>query len=331
MAIVEVDTEFVGRDKTGKAFEKLVAWIEAQLNKYGKVTPNDYIQDQQVVGIKCKRQCDVTIWTQSATGEEILTLVEVRARGKGQDIQWLDEVATKKAAVGAHRTILVSKTRFSKAAQEKAKFHSVELRTYQQAVKEDWVSWLDPHFRVVYVGPLVTNMKLKLIDQHCEEISFTDEFRAATWNDTTPIFEDETGVPTVSRAEVEANVIAGLKAMANVAANQMSPEEPPVLAEFGVDIDPTRQLWLRDREGTRRRLRAVLLGAEISKIVASTQGKVSRLRDILTGRVVSEDVLCVLPIGEQREIHARVLKEMSGEPNAAFTLNFQLVKLGGPR
>jgi len=108
-----------------REFEQLVARIEADTAPLGlKITSPDRI--------RCKitgrlREVDASIRSQVGT-TNILITIECRKRGRRQDVTWIEQLATKKLAIGADRTIAVSSSGFSPEAEATAHRHAIDLR-----------------------------------------------------------------------------------------------------------------------------------------------------------------------------------------------------------
>ena len=59
---------------------------------------------------------------------ELLITLECRARSRVQDVTWIEQLATKRAHIGADRTIAVSSTEFTEAAKRAGAAHNISLR-----------------------------------------------------------------------------------------------------------------------------------------------------------------------------------------------------------
>lgn len=88
-----------------RQFEQLVARIEADAGPLGlTVTSPDRIRCRTTGRL---REVDASVRTQIGTSSILIT-VECRKRRAKQDVTWIEELATKKHAIGAARTIAVS-------------------------------------------------------------------------------------------------------------------------------------------------------------------------------------------------------------------------------
>jgi hypothetical protein len=113
------------RDPEWREFERLVARIEADAGSRGLVVKSP---DR----LRCKltgrlREVDASIRAKVGTTEMLVT-IECRRRSKLQDVTWIEQLATKKSSIGADRTIAVSASGFSAAAQTAASHAGISLR-----------------------------------------------------------------------------------------------------------------------------------------------------------------------------------------------------------
>lgn len=113
------------RDPEWREFERLIARIEADAGPRGLVVKSP---DR----LRCKltgrlREVDASIRAQVGTAEMLVT-IECRRRSKIQDVTWIEQLATKKSSIGADRTIAVSASGFSAAAQIAASHAGISLR-----------------------------------------------------------------------------------------------------------------------------------------------------------------------------------------------------------
>lgn len=114
-----------GQDPEWREFERLVARIEADADP-GNVTVTS--PDR----IRCKitgqlREVDASIRTRIGSAEVLLT-IECRRRTAIQDVTWIEQLAAKKKAIGADRTIAVSASGFTDNARKVAEQSGVSLR-----------------------------------------------------------------------------------------------------------------------------------------------------------------------------------------------------------
>jgi hypothetical protein len=68
---------------------------------------------------------------------DILITIECRERSRAQDTTWIEQLATKRLHIGADRTIAVSSTPFTAAAQKAAATHGISLRRIADLTAEE--------------------------------------------------------------------------------------------------------------------------------------------------------------------------------------------------
>ncbi len=82
------------------------------------------------------REVDASIRAQVGTAR-ILVTVECRKRWPKEDVSWIEQLATKKANIGAARTIAVSSTGFSAGAEAVARQLGIDLRQMSEVSASD--------------------------------------------------------------------------------------------------------------------------------------------------------------------------------------------------
>jgi hypothetical protein len=108
-----------------REFEQLVARIEADAGPRGLAIKSPDRIRCNVTGRL--REVDASI--RSKIGPvEVLTTIECRRRSKVQDVTWIEQLAAKKLAIGANRTIAVAAAGFSANAKMIADRHGIWLR-----------------------------------------------------------------------------------------------------------------------------------------------------------------------------------------------------------
>ena len=217
-----------------REFEQLVARIEESLAPTGaKVTSPDRVKD--LVSGRL-REVDASI-RYNVGSAHILLPLEGRTRRGVQDDTWIEQLATKRAKIGAAKTIAVSATGFSESAVKTAQLYGIELRTLQDRIGEE------------IVQQFVSGMKMSLI--------ITD------YSARTIAFELEGGVPlpaeelapeiaeAFDRGEPEIAVITHPATGKGFTVQELLfAREPPNLPEDG-SIVPTRvQIGFKPRTFT---------------------------------------------------------------------------------
>jgi hypothetical protein len=108
-----------------KDFEQLVARIEKDAGPLGLVvTSPDWVLCK-ITGRK--REVDASIRSRAGT-TNILITIECRKRHPKQDVTWIEQLVTKRDAIGAACTIAVSSSGFTPNAVAVANRHGIQLR-----------------------------------------------------------------------------------------------------------------------------------------------------------------------------------------------------------
>lgn len=138
-----------GRDEPSwRKFEELVAHIEQTLAGSGAVVKSPDKVPDLVTGEP--RQVDASIRL-TVGSAPILITVECREREGNEDITWIEQMATKRASIGAAKTVAVSSTGFSPAAKEAARFYGIELRTLEDRIGEEIVKQFLSGLRITLI------------------------------------------------------------------------------------------------------------------------------------------------------------------------------------
>jgi hypothetical protein len=126
------------KPKPGRILEMLTARIEGALSgSEVKVKSPDHIPDRVSGGT---REVDVSL--RSTVGStDILVIVECRDRGRAADVTWIEQVKSKRDAVGASKAIAVASGTFSKKALAAAGAYGVDARTVAQVHAAEVRRW----------------------------------------------------------------------------------------------------------------------------------------------------------------------------------------------
>jgi len=112
-------------DAEWRQFEQLVARIEADAAPLGWIVRSPDRVTCEITGRL--REVDASIQP-AASDKPFLVTIECRRRKKKEDVTWIEQLASKKAAIGADRTIAVSAVGFSSEAVTAARFYGIDLR-----------------------------------------------------------------------------------------------------------------------------------------------------------------------------------------------------------
>lgn len=125
-------------NKAWKEFEKLAARIERALsNDDVRVKCPDRILDNDTQTL---REVDASI-RYKVGSVEMLIILECRLRGRSQGTMWIEQLESKRRALGAVKCIAVSSSSFSKPAIKKANSLGIELRTIQSLDEHAIKQW----------------------------------------------------------------------------------------------------------------------------------------------------------------------------------------------
>jgi hypothetical protein len=117
-----------------RRFEELVARIEADAGPLGlTVTSPDRVRCRITGRL---REVDASVRMKVGTADVLVT-IECRRRRNKQDVTWIEQLATKKRAIGATHTIAVSASGFSREAIESAEHHGIDLRELSEISAAD--------------------------------------------------------------------------------------------------------------------------------------------------------------------------------------------------
>lgn len=86
------------------------------------------------------REVDASIRVRVGSTEVLIT-IECRDRTRLEDITWIEQLVTKRAALGISRTIAVSAKGFTEGARQCAAHHGIELRHLAEISRDDILNW----------------------------------------------------------------------------------------------------------------------------------------------------------------------------------------------
>ena len=130
-----------------REFEELVARIEQVLaGETVKISSPERIRSL-ITGRK--REVDASLRTRVGSSEILIT-IECRKRSAKQDVTWIEQLVSKKQAIGAARTIAVASSAFSSDAIRVAEHYGIDLRVLSEIDNAELQRWTLPQF-VVHV------------------------------------------------------------------------------------------------------------------------------------------------------------------------------------
>lgn len=145
-----------------REFELFVSRIEKALAPLGAtVASPDRIPDKVTGQL---REVDASVRYKVGTVPMLVT-IECRDRTGIQDVQWIEQLAAKKASIGASATVAVASSGFTAPAIKKAEASGIELRTLAKATAQDFVDWLGCQTVVLEVSEWnLASLALELYD-----------------------------------------------------------------------------------------------------------------------------------------------------------------------
>jgi hypothetical protein len=248
-------------------FERMIQRIESALAPLGAVVEHNIkVHDFQS---EEPRQIDVCI-RYPREGQQGLVTVECRKRETKSDVQWIDLLVGKRAAIRADRTIAVCFKGLSAPALEKAQATGIEVRSIKEITPEEISSWCEVR-HMLYVPPSLTGARIHLFDDRLEYINPAD-FSAATLraiakqgNEAPVVFMDGKGTSLNAIIMSYQNAFRGTKEDLH---HGVAYDGKPVLKVVHFQVDPNRHL-VKTEKGPRRvafALLAVLVKLEIQKV-----------------------------------------------------------------
>lgn len=156
-------------DKKGRMLEKLVASLERIIanNPEIEIKSPDYIPDKDTGEM---REVDVSIRSKVGSSD-VLVIIECRDRKSKQDVQWIEQIATKRKSVSASIAMAVSASGFSAPALIKAKSEGIEIRKVEEITIDEIRSWFKP------MGITVSNYTYSLINVEFGFIGYEESMR----------------------------------------------------------------------------------------------------------------------------------------------------------
>ena len=168
--------------RKGRDLEKVVGLLEQLIeNNNIKITSPEYIIGKNS---KSNRELDITL-RKSIGSTEILVMIECRDRpsSESEGVEWLEQIATKRADVGASKAVVVSSTSFTSGAKETAKAYDIDLRSFEEVNKDDIELWFEMKqvsifqnkFKIIFVNVHFIN-KTDNIQLTSSKIDLNDKF-----------------------------------------------------------------------------------------------------------------------------------------------------------
>jgi len=120
--------------KQGTEYQELLSDITKQLTPEANVLSPEYI-----LGVNSKRKREIDISVRFKQGfSEIFVMIEVRDRTRPCDIEYIEQLKTKREDVKADKVIVICKKGFSKTAKEFAQGVGIDLLEFDDIPQMDW-------------------------------------------------------------------------------------------------------------------------------------------------------------------------------------------------
>jgi hypothetical protein len=124
--------------RAGRELELLVAHLERNLGSSDiTVTSPDWLEDK-VTGER--REIDISLKGKVGS-HNVLIILECRDKKRNEDVTWIEQLVTKREAVGANKAIAVSSIGFTSGAIAKANHENIELRTLEELTSDSIKDW----------------------------------------------------------------------------------------------------------------------------------------------------------------------------------------------
>lgn len=117
-----------------RRFEQMVSRIERDAGRLGLIVMSPDRIRSLITGDL--REVDASIRSRDGDSKDLVT-IECRKRASKEDVTWIEQLATKKEAIGAVRTIAVSSSGFSKQARKAAAHYGIDLRLISEITLAD--------------------------------------------------------------------------------------------------------------------------------------------------------------------------------------------------
>ena len=121
--------------KRSNDFQKMVTQIETQL-----VSGEGYVTESKMVWDsidEMEREIDIVIETEIG-GHAVTIGIECRDRSRPADVTWVDEMIGKHRNLDLGKSVLVSRSGFTKSARTKATNNNIDTYTFEKSLDVDW-------------------------------------------------------------------------------------------------------------------------------------------------------------------------------------------------
>jgi hypothetical protein len=150
----------MGMARLGREFEVLVRNLE-ELFTGSSV---EVRSPDRITGRITGRLREVDITLRANVGSSpVLIGIECRDRAARADVQWIEQIVTKRDEIGAHKMIAVSSKGFSAAAIKLARERGIEARTLREVLPVEAFDWLEAReFRPCFVSYRLIDISIEV-------------------------------------------------------------------------------------------------------------------------------------------------------------------------
>jgi len=125
--------------RDGREFERLIEKLERLVASSDvEIIRNAKLIDKRTGG---EREIDILLKAKVAGSHDINIIIECRNRNANPDVKWIDEIATKRNAVGAHKAVAISSIPLTKKALKAAEAENIAVRTVSALNISDVSQW----------------------------------------------------------------------------------------------------------------------------------------------------------------------------------------------
>jgi len=151
--------------KRSNEFQKLIYLIKRQIAKNSIVYESKMLND---IRTDSSVEVDIIIETE-IFGIELIVGIECTSTKRPATVEWVREMLGKHQDLPIDKTILVSKSGFSKEALKKAALSGITAITFEEAGSEDW--------KKCFLPDQLVNLKfdLKNVCIHCDQLHILDK------------------------------------------------------------------------------------------------------------------------------------------------------------
>lgn len=265
----------------GRKFEALVASLTNCLHDKAAITPNDKLVDKHTGR---KRQIDISIRVSDGPSK-FLAIVEARDRSRKVGVTYLEQVKSKRDAVGADKAIIVSNKGFTGTAIPKAKAYNIELLSLSEALRQNWSQTfsLFQGFTVLSFG---SSLKIYFIDENRRIINPHESVQQSLITDghNAEIILDQFGNPKMTASQLISPMFRNTEI--SDAVNQDPKAKHSVQIDF--NVPESEKMYFRNEMGKLQELNQFVVVGQVWREIKTYEPSVKQYTDVKTGEVIAE-------------------------------------------